>query len=150
MSLDTYEQAGDDFMRTATKRAPAILAGYSLRRNRRAPLSRPGRICEPAWRSSGPSGAARDIDLVPLPLFVVAAETGGQVLGAFDGDRFVGFTLAFPGLRERQPFLHSHMTGVLDALLESRCCAQAEAVSAPRTPCRGASIESNGLSIRWK
>jgi predicted GNAT superfamily acetyltransferase len=60
------------------------------------------------WRSS-------DIDLVPLPLFVVAAEIGGQVLGAFDGDRVVGFTLAFPGVRERRPFLHSHMTGVLPA-----------------------------------
>jgi len=60
------------------------------------------------WRSS-------DIDLVPLPLFVVAAEIGGQVLGAFEGDRIVGFTLAFPGVRERQPFLHSHMTGVLPA-----------------------------------
>ena len=60
------------------------------------------------WRSS-------DIDLVPLPLFVVAAEIGGQVLGAFDGDRVVGFTLAFPGVRERRPFLHSHMTGVLAA-----------------------------------
>ncbi len=60
------------------------------------------------WRSS-------DIDLVPLPLFVVAAEIGGQVLGAFDGDRIVGFTLAFPGVRERRPFLHSHMTGVLAA-----------------------------------
>lgn len=60
------------------------------------------------WRSS-------DIDLVPLPLFVVAAEIGGQVLGAFDGERIVGFTLAFPGVRERRPFLHSHMTGVLAA-----------------------------------
>jgi predicted GNAT superfamily acetyltransferase len=60
------------------------------------------------WRSA-------DIDLVPLPLFVVAAEIGGQVLGAFEGERIVGFTLAFPGVRGRQPFLHSHMTGVLAA-----------------------------------
>jgi predicted GNAT superfamily acetyltransferase len=58
------------------------------------------------WRSA-------DIDLVPLPLFVIAAEIGGQVLGAFDGDAMVGFTLAFPGVRSRRPFLHSHMTGVL-------------------------------------
>lgn len=58
------------------------------------------------WRSS-------DIDVVPLPLFVIGAEIGGQVLGAFDGDRMVGFTLAFPGVRRRRPFLHSHMTGVL-------------------------------------
>jgi predicted GNAT superfamily acetyltransferase len=51
---------------------------------------------------------------VPLPLFVVAAETGGQVLGAFDGAQMVGFTLALPGYRDKQPFLHSHMTAVLE------------------------------------
>ena len=38
-----------------------------------------------------------DIDLVPLPLFVIAAETGGEVLGAFDADRMIGFTLALAG-----------------------------------------------------
>jgi predicted GNAT superfamily acetyltransferase len=58
--------------------------------------------------------ASADIDMVPLPLFVVAAETGGEVLGAFDGDRVVGFTLAFTGFR-RRPFLHSHMTAVLES-----------------------------------
>jgi predicted GNAT superfamily acetyltransferase len=54
-----------------------------------------------------------DVDIVPLPLFVVAAETGGQVLGAFVGDRMVGFTLAIAGVQGRKPFLHSHMTAVL-------------------------------------
>jgi predicted GNAT superfamily acetyltransferase len=54
-----------------------------------------------------------DLDIVPLPLFVVAAETGGQVLGAFAGDRMVGFTLAIAGVHGRKPFLHSHMTAVL-------------------------------------
>lgn len=54
-----------------------------------------------------------DVDIVPLPLFVVAAETGGQVLGAFAGERMVGFTLAIVGVRNRKPFLHSHMTAVL-------------------------------------
>jgi predicted GNAT superfamily acetyltransferase len=56
-----------------------------------------------------------DVDIVPLPIFVVAAETGGQVLGAFDGDRVIGFTLAVAGVRGRKPFLHSHMTAVLTA-----------------------------------
>jgi predicted GNAT superfamily acetyltransferase len=55
-----------------------------------------------------------DIDVVPLPLFVIAAETGGQVLGAFDGDRMIGFALAFAGVHERRPFLHSHMAAVLE------------------------------------
>jgi len=54
-----------------------------------------------------------DVDIVPLPLFVVAAETGGQVLGAFAGERMIGFTLAIAGIRGRKPFLHSHMTAVL-------------------------------------
>jgi predicted GNAT superfamily acetyltransferase len=51
---------------------------------------------------------------VPRPLFVVAAETGGQVLGAFDGTTLVGFALAFPGHRDGTPFLHSHMAAVLE------------------------------------
>ena len=55
-----------------------------------------------------------DADLVPMPLFVVAAETGGQVLGAFAEDRMVGFTLALAGLHGRGAFLHSHMTAVMD------------------------------------
>jgi predicted GNAT superfamily acetyltransferase len=54
-----------------------------------------------------------DVDIVPLPLFVVAADTGGQVLGAFAGDRMIGFTLAIAGVHGRKPFLHSHMTAVL-------------------------------------
>ncbi len=54
-----------------------------------------------------------DVDVVPLPLFVVAAETGGQVLGAFAGDRMIGFTLSIAGVHGRKPFLHSHMTAVL-------------------------------------
>jgi predicted GNAT superfamily acetyltransferase len=53
-----------------------------------------------------------DADLVPLPVFVVASHTGGQVLGAFDG-RMVGFCLAFTGLKAGGPFLHSHMLAVL-------------------------------------
>lgn len=54
-----------------------------------------------------------DIDVVPLPMFVVAADTGGQVLGAFLAERMVGFTLAVAGFRAGRVFLHSHMTAVL-------------------------------------
>jgi predicted GNAT superfamily acetyltransferase len=55
-----------------------------------------------------------DAELVPLPVFVVASQTGGQVLGAFDGSRMVGFCLAFPALKpDGQPYLHSHMLAVL-------------------------------------
>jgi predicted GNAT superfamily acetyltransferase len=53
-----------------------------------------------------------DLEVEPATMFVVAAHTGGQVLVAFDGDRLVGYTLAVVGLRNRAPYLHSHMTGV--------------------------------------
>jgi predicted GNAT superfamily acetyltransferase len=45
-------------------------------------------------------------------MFVVAAHTGGQVLGAFDSEQMVGYTLAVAGLQTGVPYLHSHMTGV--------------------------------------
>ena len=53
-----------------------------------------------------------DLETEPVTAFVVAANTGGQVLGAFDGERLAGFTLAVVGLRDGVPYLHSHMTGV--------------------------------------
>jgi predicted GNAT superfamily acetyltransferase len=54
----------------------------------------------------------QDLEVEPSTTFVVAAHTGGQVLGAYDGDRLVGYTLAVPGLRDGGAYLHSHMTGV--------------------------------------
>ncbi|MGA8074471.1 MAG: hypothetical protein WB995_13410 [Candidatus Acidiferrales bacterium] len=52
--------------------------------------------------------------LVPTAIFVVAQETGGQILGAFAGGEMVGFTLALAGIHEGRPSLHSHMTAVLE------------------------------------
>jgi predicted GNAT superfamily acetyltransferase len=65
------------------------------------------RVEREVWQSS-------EIDVVPIPLFVVASETGGQVLGAFSGSELVGFSMSIAGWRARKPFLHSHMTAVLD------------------------------------
>lgn len=65
------------------------------------------RVERAVWQSA-------DVDVVPIPLFVVASHTGGQVLGAFEGPNLVGFTMAVAGWRERKPLLHSHMTAVLD------------------------------------
>jgi predicted GNAT superfamily acetyltransferase len=53
-----------------------------------------------------------ELEVEPATMFVVAAHTGGQVLGAFDGERLVGYTLAIVGLLGGRPYLHSHMTGV--------------------------------------
>jgi len=54
-----------------------------------------------------------DLETEPYVTFVVAHHTGGQVLGAFEGDTMIGFTMALAGVRHRTPYLHSHMTGVL-------------------------------------
>lgn len=54
-----------------------------------------------------------DLEVEPATLFVVASQTGGQVLGAFDGARLVGYTLAVVGVRNGGAYLHSHQTGVL-------------------------------------
>jgi len=36
-----------------------------------------------------------DIDVAPASIFSVARNFGGQALGAFDGERMVGFALSF-------------------------------------------------------
>jgi predicted GNAT superfamily acetyltransferase len=52
-------------------------------------------------------------DVVPSQMYVVAAKIGGQVLGAFVGNTIAGFALAYPGIRDGKPYLHSHMAAVL-------------------------------------
>lgn len=56
----------------------------------------------------------QDLELLPVRLFVVATKVGGQVLGAFDGSRMVGFLLAIPGVKPGgASFLHSNMMGIV-------------------------------------
>src|SRR3954451_6435612 len=56
----------------------------------------------------------QELELLPVRLFVVAAKVGGQVFGAFDGTRMIGFLLAIPGMKPGgKGYLHSHMMGVL-------------------------------------
>ncbi len=55
-----------------------------------------------------------DLDLLPVRLFVVATKIGGQVLGAFDGNRMVGLLISIPGVKPGgRAFLHSQMMGVV-------------------------------------
>jgi predicted GNAT superfamily acetyltransferase len=54
-----------------------------------------------------------ELDAEPHVTYVIADHTGGQVLGAFDGDTLVGFIKAFVGLHDHTPYLHSHMAAVL-------------------------------------
>jgi len=58
-----------------------------------------------------------ETDVIPRRLFTVAQRIGGQVIGAFEGQRLVGFAMSLPGVKERAgatpvPYLHSHMLAV--------------------------------------
>lgn len=54
-----------------------------------------------------------DVDVVPSAILVVADRSGGHVLGAFDGERMVGFALGFAAFHGEVRYMHSHMAGVL-------------------------------------
>lgn len=57
-----------------------------------------------------------ETDIVPTHLLITAAHSGGLVLGAFEGERLIGFAFGFPGLSsdEGGPRVRhcSHMLGV--------------------------------------
>ena len=58
---------------------------------------------------------AADIDILSPLTLRASLETGGLLLGAFDGSTMAGFVYAFPGYRDRHVELHSDMTGLLPA-----------------------------------
>jgi predicted GNAT superfamily acetyltransferase len=60
-----------------------------------------------------------DIELMPMRFFIVSRHIGGLVLGAFDGGKMVGFLSAIPGLRDREPYWHSHILAVSTASRDS-------------------------------
>jgi predicted GNAT superfamily acetyltransferase len=60
-----------------------------------------------------------DHDVIPMTITIATKAAGSIWLGAFDGDRLVGFAFAFPGLERGQLMLHSHMLGVRDAYRDS-------------------------------
>jgi len=53
-------------------------------------------------------------DITPAHVLKAVAENGGLVLGAFEGDRMVGFSWGFPVYSGEKPFFYSHQTGVVD------------------------------------
>ena len=55
----------------------------------------------------------RDAETVPASVLSVSAKRGGILIGAYDGDRVVGFVWSFPGRRDGQWTHWSHMLGVL-------------------------------------
>jgi predicted GNAT superfamily acetyltransferase len=54
------------------------------------------------------------IDLVPVPILAVTVQRGAVLVGAFEGDRLIGFVYSFPALKagEQKPSHWSHMLGV--------------------------------------
>lgn len=53
-----------------------------------------------------------DLDTTPLMDFIILKELGGTLIGAFEGERLVGFAFGFPGYDEGQIVFHSHMLAV--------------------------------------
>jgi predicted GNAT superfamily acetyltransferase len=60
-------------------------------------------------------GYTDNADMVGIPVFIYTVHRGAVLIGAFDGDRMVGFAYAVVGMKASGPMLWSHMTGVLPA-----------------------------------
>ena len=54
-------------------------------------------------------------DMVTVPVFTFTVKCGGILIGAFDGERMVGFAYSVVGARHGQSLQWSHMAGVLAA-----------------------------------
>lgn len=52
-------------------------------------------------------------DRMSEKVYLLAANIGGQVLGAYDGETLVGYAMSLPGYRDGKPYLHSHHLAVL-------------------------------------
>jgi predicted GNAT superfamily acetyltransferase len=50
--------------------------------------------------------------VTPLPQFVASIHHGGVLIGAIDSGRIVGFCYGFPGYRQGEVYLCSHMMGI--------------------------------------
>jgi predicted GNAT superfamily acetyltransferase len=51
-------------------------------------------------------------DVVGIPIFVITIKRGGILLGAYDGDRMIGFVYSLAGVKGGMPMQWSHMLGV--------------------------------------
>src|ERR1044071_6379227 len=59
-----------------------------------------------------------DLDTTPLMDFIILKELGGELLGAFEGERLIGFAFGFVGYDEGRLVFHSHMLAVHPARRE--------------------------------
>lgn len=53
-------------------------------------------------------------DPIPVHQTITAVKNGGMMLGAFDGEQLIGISYGFPGLKNGDVYLCSHMLGVLE------------------------------------
>jgi predicted GNAT superfamily acetyltransferase len=53
-------------------------------------------------------------DVVPVPILAVTVRRGAILVGAFAGDRLIGFVYSFPALKDGRPTQWSDMLGVAD------------------------------------
>jgi len=56
--------------------------------------------------------ATPDLENSPVRHLIVTKFAGGFTLGAFDGEKMVGFVLSVPGFKGENRFFYSHMTAV--------------------------------------
>jgi len=73
-------------------------------------LSEFGEVVELERRIWGPGYD----DVVPTSILAVSVHRGGILIGAYDGDRLIGFVYSLPGIRGGKTTQWSHMLGVLD------------------------------------
>jgi predicted GNAT superfamily acetyltransferase len=52
-------------------------------------------------------------EVVPVPILAVSVHRGGILIGAFDGDRMIGFVYSLPAIKGGKPTQWSHMAGVV-------------------------------------
>ncbi|MEG0383700.1 MAG: GNAT family N-acetyltransferase [Solibacillus sp.] len=60
------------------------------------------------------------ISPIPTHQTLTAVKNGGIVVGAFDGEKLVGFSYGFPALKNGQSYLCSHMLGIDEAYRSQR------------------------------
>lgn len=51
-------------------------------------------------------------DVVPTAILAVSVHRGGILIGAFAGERMIGFVYSLPGIKDGKPTQWSHMAGV--------------------------------------
>lgn len=52
-------------------------------------------------------------DIITVPVFIITVKRGGILIGAFEGDRMIGFAFSLVAMKDGRPTQWSHMMGVV-------------------------------------